>query len=180
MINQMDDKIILLRKATYDDLNDIYNNVWNDKMLFVNMFYDGSYSLDEAEARLKRTIEYQKNHYSYFIEYKNTKEVIGFCGVLEQEEHSFIETGICISKKYQNIGIGTKTLGMLIDLLFNKLDCDKFICSAVRNNTKSKKMFARYNFDYFNTTVEKREYDNESLICDYYVLTKDKYLKKDL
>ena len=65
-------KTILIRKAKLSDLESAYKNIWSDDTLFQYMFYDSTKTLEEAKARLNRTIEYQKTHYAYFICLKET------------------------------------------------------------------------------------------------------------
>ena len=67
-----------------------------------NVYY--KYSIEEAKERCKRSIEFQKEHYAYFIALKSTDEAIGLCAIEEDEPHVFEECGICIGTAFHGKG----------------------------------------------------------------------------
>lgn len=173
MINKIETDRLVLRKAKLSDLDNIYNNVWSDSSIADNMLWKVTKSKKDANDRLNRTIKYQNNHYAYFVCLKDTDEAIGFVGIFEKEEDIYEDTGICISKKYQNRGYGKETLKATIDLVFNKLTGKKFLYSCFSTNIKSRKLCTSLGFKYKNSETTIRKYDNKEFVVDYYYLDRD-------
>ena len=69
-------KHLILRKAQKSDLYDIFNNIWSDKNIYENMFFEPTTNIEEAKKRLNRTIEYQNNNYAYFVCYNRSLPLI--------------------------------------------------------------------------------------------------------
>ena len=172
MINEISTDRLILRKSKLSDLDNIYNNVWSDTSIADNMLWKVTKTKEEAINRLNRTINYQKDHYSYFICLKDTDEAIGFIGVFECDKHIYEDTGICIATKYQNHGYGKEVLKALINLVFNILDGKTFLYSCFRENIVSKKLCTSLGFIYKESKTTIRKHDNKEFIVDYYVLNK--------
>ena len=173
MINKIETDRLILRKAKLSDLNNIYNNVWSDSSIADNMLWKVTENKEKAEDRLNKTINYQRDHYAYFICLKDTDEVIGFVGIFEKEKNIYEDTGLCISKKYQSNGYGKEVLKVIIDLVFNKLTGKKFLYSCFSTNIKSRKLCTSlgFKFGYSENTI--RKYDNKGFIVDYYYLDRE-------
>lgn len=177
-INKIIGKNIVLRKAKEDDLNDIFYNVWSKKGLCKYMFWEPSTDFASAKDRLNRTIKYQNNSMNYFIALKESDEVIGFCGIKAIDENTYQESGIVISDKYQNKGLGKEVLSLLLDLAFNKLNANSFIYECVDTNVISIKLANHFSFKYINSYNTIREYDNKEFIINKYELKVNEYIKK--
>ena len=108
---------------------------------------------------------------------EDTDEVIGFVGIFEKEKNIYEDTGLCISKRYQNSGYGKEALKVIIDLVFNELNGNCILYSCFRENIKSKKLCTSLGFIYKDTTNTIREYDNKNFKVDYYYLDKNMYQK---
>lgn len=176
MIKKLEGLNIILRKACFDDYKAMYKDIWSNEEIYKWMFFKPTFSIDLAIDRIKRTIEYQKTHYSYYIILKKTNEVIGFCGVNEIEPFIYEETGICIASKYQNKGYGKEVLKLLLDLVFNKLNGQMFEYSYISNNLKSKHLALSFNFKYKSQEVIVRPWDKKEMIVEKLYLTKENYI----
>lgn len=164
-------KDIILRKANDNDLNNIYNNVWEDETLFKYMHYSNTKTLGEAQIRLQKSIEFQKNNYAYFICLRKNDEAIGFCGVEKINEYQVQEIGICISKRHQQRSYGKQVLKLLLALTFNNLKAKEFLYYTNKDNTPSIKLCESFGF------VKNVEYNaNDNIIL--YTLSKTIYYKK--
>ena len=51
MIDRLETKHLLLRKAKLNDLNAIWKNVWSDKGIAENMLWEVTISLEEAKKK---------------------------------------------------------------------------------------------------------------------------------
>lgn len=173
MINKIETDRLILRKAKLSDLDNIYNNVWSDTSIADNMLWKVTKTKEEAINRLNRTINYQKDHYSYFICLKDSDEVIGFIGVFECDKHIYEDTGICIANNYQSQGYGREALKVMIELVFNTLKGKTFLYSCFRENIKSKNLCTSLGFIYKETKITIREHDKKEFIVDYYYLNKN-------
>ena len=168
-------KTVVVRKARPDDLDSAYKNIWSDEGLFKYMFYDSTKTYEDAIDRLNRTIEYQKNHYAYFIALKDTDEVIGFCGMDDLGNGEYQEQGVCIASKYQSSGIGKEISFLMLDYVFNTLKGEKFICECMEDNIKSKGLIKLLGFKYLENYNTVSFYDNKEHVIERYVLDKQTY-----
>ena len=148
MINKLVGEHIILRKAKPNDYNSMLKNIWSDEEVYKWMLFKPTLTEIEAIDRTNRSIEFQKDHYAYFVALKDTDEAIGYCGIKEYEENKYEECGICIARQYQNKGYGKEILELLFDLAFNKLNGSTFRYGYFTNNIKSKKLANHFNFKY--------------------------------
>ena len=179
MINKIITSNLILRKATKNDLNEIYNNVWKHKELAKYMLWKPTDNIDEAKDRLDRTINYQANYDAFFITLRKTGEVIGFAGIYEEEQDVYEDTGLCISGNYHRKGYGTESVKALEKLIFEYHRGKRFIYSCQSLNEPSKYLALKEGFIYSNSKPCIRDYDNYHYICDYYNMDKDDYKKDD-
>ncbi len=175
IIFQLETKNLILRKARFEDLNLIWQNVWQDKSIAENMLWEVTDNIDDAKKRMERTIKYQTRQYAYFICLKKNDEPIGFAGVFEKEYGIYEESGICIAKKYQGKGYGKEVVSALKDLVFSKLNGERFIYGCFSTNEKSKKVCLSQGFKYLKSEPHTREYDKLNYISDYYYFDKNMY-----
>ena len=82
MIDRIETERLILRKAEERDLDLIWNRVWRDERLAAMMLWTPTLTREEAEARMARTVAYQRDNYAYFICLKATDEPIGFGGII--------------------------------------------------------------------------------------------------
>ena len=180
-IPTIETKRLILRKAKLSDLEDIYINVWSDSRLNKYMIWELCKSKDDALERLKRTIEFHKNNYAYFICEKESDHVIGFAGIMETKESGvYSEIGICIANDYQNKGYGTEVLNALKKLVFEILNGNKFIYSSFEENESSKALAIKSGFIYFNQEKICRKYDKKEFVKYDYYIDKEMYTKENL
>jgi len=76
---------IILRKARSEDLDSMWNNIWQDKELAKYMLWKPVENIEEAKIRLQKTIEYQVSgveqhfvicyYYNNAIGEKNEKKI---------------------------------------------------------------------------------------------------------
>lgn len=169
-------KHLILRKAKKSDLYDIFNNIWRDKNIYENMFFEPTTNIEKAKERLNRTIKYQNNNYAYFVCYN--EEIIGFAGITCKEAQIYEETGICIASKYQGKGFGNEILDALKKLIFEELDGKVFLYYFISSNIKSKKLCLKQGFKYLESKKIIREWDKKELNMDCYYLTREMYKTK--
>ncbi|MBO4639824.1 MAG: GNAT family N-acetyltransferase [Treponema sp.] len=162
MIQKLETEHLILRKAQKKDLDSIYKNVWSDSSLAKYMLWTPLNSIEEAEERLIKVFEFQKTNNNFFVCLKATDEVIGFAGIIQnQEEPEVYEAGgICIASKYQKKGYGKEVLSALASLIFNELGGLKFHYSCFKENIASANLSESLGFKYINTVKKIRRHDN--------------------
>lgn len=177
MIDKIEGLNLILRKACFEDYKTMYKSIWSNEKIYKWMFFEPTFDEASAIQRIKRTIEFQKTHYAYYIALKQTNEVIGFCGVNEIEPFRYEETGICISESYQNKGYGKEVLKLLLDLVFDELNGEYFKYCYIHNNSKSKHLALSFNFKYEGQELTIRPWDKKEMIVEKVYLTKKTYYK---
>ena len=150
---------IRLRKGREDDLEPMFNNVWSQPDLAKMMLWKPLTTIEEAKIRIEKTIEFQKTHYSYYICLKDTDEPIGFCGVIKTDEGIYEDIGLCITTKYQHMGLGNEALSCLEKLVFEYLKGKRFVYTTFSTNKISQKLCLSHGFEYLNTVKKYRDYD---------------------
>ena len=77
----METKDLLLGKAKPEDWESMYRNVWSRPAVARFMQWRITTSAADAQARMERTIAWQKNHDTYLVYEKSSGQAIGFAGV---------------------------------------------------------------------------------------------------
>ena len=178
MISELVTQNLILRKATWDDLESIWNNVWKNKNIADHMLWKVTEQLEDARVRMEKTIEYQSENYAYFVCLKENNEPIGFAGVFEKEKGIYEESGICIAEAYQGRGYAKEVVGALKQLVFSKLNGSKFIYGCFSTNEKSRRVCLSQGFKYYESKECIRQHDQMKYISDYYYFDKEMYDKE--
>ncbi len=152
-------KRVRLRKARVEDTEEIFNNVWSREKLAEMMLWVVTDNLEDAKGRMERTIDRQKQGPAYFIEYKESGEVIGFAGIMEIAPDVYDDCGICIMEKYQGQGLGTEVISLLVGLGFRGLMAKEIHMGHIRGNEASKHAIMNNGFRPFEEADEVRERD---------------------
>ncbi len=168
---------IVLRKAKEDDYKSMLKNVWGDPEVYQWMLFQPTLTEEEAIDRCHRSMEFQKDHYAYFVADKETDEAFGLCAIKENEPGHFEESGIGIAAKYQGKGYGKEVVALLLDLAFNKLGAIDFRYGYYQDNIRSKKVAEYFGFEYDHTYELTRPWDGSLKVIDSCLLTRDKYLR---
>lgn len=178
MVNELSLEHLFLRKAKMSDLDLIWHNVWQDEGLNELMFWQTTKTFNEAKDRLRRTIEYQSNHYAYFVCLKSNDEPIGFAGVIEVSDKVYEDSGICIAQRYQGLGYGKEVVEGLKMLVFDRLKGDRFLYSCFRENKISANLCRSLGFTYLKSKVMVRPHDQKEFITDYYYFDRGMFDRK--
>lgn len=161
---------LILRKAEARDLELIWNRVWRDSRLAAMMLWTPTATLEEAEARLARTMAYQAVNDAWFVCLKETDEPIGFGGMREIEPGEWDETGLCIAADWQRKGFGREVLRALVGLAFGERGGRLFHASCFHENIASAATIRSCGFVYTGSGTETRERDGYEYLCDRYLL----------
>ena len=111
----LETKDLVLDKARMSDWKDMYCNVWSRLECARYMAWRVAENESEAVERMKKTIEYQKNHDTYLIYEKACMRAIGFAGVEKIAPDVYAETGICLGADYFGRGYGSQVVLCLIE-----------------------------------------------------------------
>lgn len=167
---------IVLRKAKKTDLLDIFEAVYGDEKLLETMYMEFSPDLASAKARLDRTIAFQQDKYLYFCALRETDQVIGLGGMIENAPNEYAEAGLAIGRKFQHQGYGKEMLALLLDEAFRNLHAERFVYECMTHNAPSKALAAHFGFTYLSSHNEIRPRDKKPFIIETYTLTREAYL----
>lgn len=158
------------------DLNDMYKNIWSQEESAKYMLWLPTKNIEEAEERMKRTIEFQKYKIAYLVYEKMSGQAIGFAGMKEIEDKVYEDIGIAIGPKFIGQGYGKQILMALVEYCFEDLGAIKIVYSYRSENIASKKLQQSCGFHYTHSqpAVDKR--NGLKYIVDYCELM----LKKNL
>ena len=82
----METNDLLLKKATPEDWEAMYRNVWSRPEAARYMQWQITTSAVDAQARMARTIAWQTNHDTYLVYEKSSDQAIGLAGVEERPQ----------------------------------------------------------------------------------------------
>lgn len=171
--NYFEAEHIYLSKASEDDCEAMFNNIWSDEEISKYMNFKPVTNIEEAQKILKQSIEYQNDNMGFFVYLKENREAIGFAGIKRLSDAVYAESGLCIARKYQGKGYGKELLLLLQRIVFNELQGTKFIYACMRGNEKSKKLCLSLGFRYDCSETVVRKWDNYVYISDRYVLSSE-------
>lgn len=161
------------------DMDIMLKTIWSDEEVYKMMWFKPTFDVEEGKQRLYRSVDFQTMRDGYFVALKDTDEPIGLCAIKEPNPKAFEESGICIARKYQGKGYGKELMDLLLDLAFNKYNAESFSYALMKNNDKSRGLKNKFNFKYVRTTVEVRPWDNKEFELEYFILSKEDYMKQN-
>lgn len=164
---------LILKKAEFDDWQDMYKNVWSREETARYMLWEVTRSEDDAKSRMERTIAYQqKNPNAYTVFEKATGKAIGFAGMLEIEPGVFEDCGVALGPEFVGRGYGKQILNALVEQVFTTLNARKLICSCRSENEASRRLQLSCGFC-FSHTENRIDPRNESeYILEFYEMKK--------
>lgn len=163
---------LILEKASMDDLNDMYINIWSEEESAKYMLWQPTKNIEEAKDRIIRTIEFQKDNIAYLVHEKKSGKAIGFAGMKEIEDKVYEDVGICIGLKFVRCGYGKQILMALVEYCFNDLGAIKIVCSCRAENIASKKLQHSCGFRYTHSQPRVDKRDGLKYVIDFYELIK--------
>ena len=167
-------KNIVLKKASMDDVEAMYKNIWSQEETSKYMLWTPTKDIHEAEDRMKRTIEFQKNNLAYSVYEKKSGQAIGFAGMKEIEDGVYEDCGIGIGLEFIRRGYGKQILMALVKYCFEDLGAKRIVCSCRRENIASKKLQQSCGFEYTHSENRVDKRDGLKYIIDFYELIKSK------
>jgi len=142
---------LILRQPSMKDILDIIRNLSNIKvtkwLLVVPYPYkkkDAIWYINHCKEKIK---EKPRKDYSYWIELKETREVIGGLGLSNVKYDQGTGTiGYWLGENYWRFGYGSEGLEALIDLAFKKLKLRRLNADVFAGNPSSGKLLEKYGF----------------------------------
>ena len=177
MYEVLEGKNIRLRKARKEDYQSMLKHVWSDEAVYRWMLYQPTLTEEDAIERCRRSMEFQKNHYAYFVALKDTDEAVGLCAIMEHAPGHYEESGICIGTAFQGNGYGKEVVALLLKLAFEELGAEDLRYGYFRENEKSKKVAQFFGFHYDRTYELTRPWDSCVKTIESCLLTREEYLK---
>lgn len=171
--DKIETKDLILKKATMDDLNDMYMNIWSQEETAKYMLWLPTKNIEEAKDRMIKTIEYQKDKIAYLVYEKESGQAIGFAGMKEIENKVYEDSGIGIGSKFVGRGYGKQILMSLVEYCFEDLGAIRIVCSCRSENIASKKLQLSCSFHYTHSQpmIDKR--DGSNYMLDFYELNRN-------
>ncbi len=131
---------LFLDKAKFSDWKELYHNVWSHPESAKYMAWKITTSEEDAQIRIMKTIEFEKNHDTYIIYEKSSGKPIGFAGVEKKAPYVYQEAGICLGPDYVGKGFGKQIVQGLIQYCREKFQAKEFIYSTREENEASNRL----------------------------------------
>ncbi len=161
---------LYIRKAVFADWEDLYRNIWSQEESARYLLWNVTTSEEEAQQRMYRTLEWQKNHFAYTVYEKSSGQAIGFAGMEEIRPGIYEDTGIAIGPKFIRRGYGKQILTALTTYCFSQLQAAAFLCSCRSENHASKRMQLSCGFRYQHSEKRIDPRTKQEYILEFYEL----------
>ena len=136
---------LILDKGKFEDWESMYRNVWSHPESAKYMQWRVTERPEDAPDRMRRNIEWQKVHDTYFVYLKATGKAIGFAGVERISPTLWEEGGICLGPGFVRKGYGRQILQCLLDYA-KAQGAEEFVAYAREKNTASRALIASMGF----------------------------------
>lgn len=153
----LETKRLILRKITYDDVDDIFKYASNP-IVAKFVVWNSHTSQKDSENFVKISEEQFHNRLSIIwgIELKETKKLIGSIDLRGwQSEHNCGEMGYAISEKYWNKGLVTEAMKEVIRFGFECLGLSRMEAHCEEENIGSWRVMEKCGLKYEGTLREK-------------------------
>ena len=147
----METNDLLLKKATPEDWEAMYRNVWSRPEAARYMQWQITTSAVDAQARMPRTIAWQTNHDTYLVYEKSSDQAIGFAGVEEIAPQIYQDASIALGPEYVGKGYGKQILQLLLKHCATTLGGKEFYYSTRSVNQASRALARSCGFSYHHS-----------------------------
>ncbi len=142
---------LILRQPEVSDISDIVRNLGDldvTKWLLVVPYpyteKDAFWYIKHCKEKLK---EKPQTDYSYWIELKESCEVIGGIGLARvKQDQGTGSVGYWLARSHHQKGYGSEALSALLDLSFKKLKLRRLEADVFASNPSSGKLLEKYGF----------------------------------
>lgn len=165
---RIETKDLILKKAVQSDWEAMYRNLWCHEESARYMLWTVTTSEEEAQDRMRRTIEFEKKEkYALLVYDKRSGQAIGFAGMREIEPGVFEETGVALGPEFVGKGYGKQILNALVEEAFYTCSAHKFLACCRTENIASHKlqMSCGFKLRYYEKKIDSR--NGKGFIMEY-------------
>lgn len=164
----LETKDLIIKQAEQNDWKDIHQNLWCHAESAKYMLWNVTTSEEDAQARMERTIAFEKEHpYCWFVYEKASGQAIGFAGMEEIEPDVYEDMGVALGPDFVGKGYGKQILNAMVDFAKNELGAKKMILSARSQNIASKKLQKSCGFIYSHSEERKDPRTGEDYVLEF-------------
>jgi RimJ/RimL family protein N-acetyltransferase len=163
---------LIIRKFTFDDLNKLIELRSDEEVIK----YIGSRKMQNPEAIAKR-LRFYIDCYAKFgygmcaMIWKETGEMIGWCGLQPLEETGETEVGYGMIKEFWGKGIGYECAMAWLEHAFKTANAERIVAVAAPENTGSWRIMEKCGMKFEKTDK------HYGMDCVFYGISKDEFLK---
>lgn len=172
---------LILRRCTVLDAYEMYNNWASSPNVTKYLSWETNKNVNESRDILRSwSFNYVKqNFYQWMIVLKETSQVIGTIGVVNQKgELGYVEIGYCIGEPWWNKGIMTEAFKRVIKFFFEDVQVNRIEARHDIKNPGSGKVMEKSGLKYEGTLRQVAK--NNSGLCDlavYSILAKEYFIQ---
>lgn len=167
----LETKDLLLKKGEYEDWRAMYHNLWKHKDSAKYMLWTPLESEEDAQRRMKSSIEYQQNNnLAFFVYEKKSNQVIGFAGMKEIAPNVYEDAGIAIGPDFVGQGYGKQIVNALVEHAFKQVGASKFVYSCREQNIASKQLAKSCGFVFTHAEEKTDPRTGEKYVLAFYEL----------
>jgi len=175
---------LILRSPQKSDISDIVRNLSNIKvtkwLLVVPYPYGKKDALWFVSHCKKNAKAKPRTSYEFWIELKESKEVIGGIGISSiKQDQGTASVGYWLGEDYWRFGYGSEALEKLLDFAFRDLKIRRLEAGVFAGNPSSGKLLEKYGFKQEGYKIKAKKCKADGKIKDEYIygLLRSEYKK---
>lgn len=139
---------LYLKHPDFSDWEPMLCNVWSHEETARYMLWSVTVNAEAAQERMRRTIDYQRDHTAWLVYERESGEPIGFAGFCRIDEGVFEDTGIALGPRFVGKGYGREILNLLTRIAKTQYCAVRFVASCRSQNQASRKMILGCGFQF--------------------------------
>ena len=171
-------KDLILRKAQFEDWQDMYRNVWSREETARYMLWTVTASEEEAMERMRRTIRFQSEHDSWTVFEKASGKAIGWAGVNPIAEGVYEDGSVALGPEFVGKGYGKQILTALTEYVFCGLEATAFVATCRNENAPSRGTILSCGFVYTHSEDRIDPRNDLPYVLEFYRRENDSLQRK--
>ena len=167
---------VILRWPKIQDAAWLFKNITKPEIRKNITTRVGSLEEEKKWVRSQPTKRRKKQGFTFVVIDKNTKELLGTCGIVELDsKNSNCEVGYWLAKKYWSKGYASGFFKLLLHYCFDNLKLNKAYAHTADFNARSQGLLRKHGFKQVGTLRKHVKFDDKLTDVIYFDLLRSEW-----